>query len=88
MGKTLGQRPSDILDVEDRWAAYQLDSAVIRIGIAIENALQETLEIDDRKRVPKYTLEHLLSPEGRLENIEEEWPAQERVEGMFYDEIK
>jgi len=59
------QRPSDIVGVDDRWAAYQFDSAVCLVGTTIENALQETSEIGG-KMMPRYTLTQLLDADFRL----------------------
>lgn len=69
ISKATAQRPSDIIGVQDRWAAYQFDSAVTLVGGAIENAVQEMQEIGEgqhRRLVPKYSLEQLLDPDFRL----------------------
>lgn len=65
MTQTVRQRPSDIVGISDRWAAYQFDSAVCLVGTTIENALQETTKAGD-KLVPRYTLAQLLNTEFRL----------------------
>lgn len=57
---TTHQRPSDIVGIEDRWTAYQFDSAVCMVGTTIENALQETRKAGD-KLVPVYTLAQILN---------------------------
>lgn len=59
------QRPSDIVGIRDRWAAYQLDSSVVLVGSTIENALQETVKTGD-KLSPRYTLTQLLDDDFRL----------------------
>lgn len=64
-----GQRPSDLVCVEDRWAALQFDNAVTLVGTVIENAAQEMEQrgSDDKPRwEPKYTMEQLLDPAFRL----------------------
>lgn len=62
---TTHQRPSDIVGISDRWAAYQFDSAVALIGTTIENALQETVKAGERT-TPRYTLAQLLGADFRL----------------------
>lgn len=65
----MGQRASNFLDIDDRWAALQLDGAVTLIGRAIENALQEQYNTggdDDPKWENKYTLMQILDPEFRF----------------------
>jgi len=59
------QRPSNIVGISDRWAAYQFDSAVCLVGTTIENALQETNEAGG-KMTPRYTLTQLLDADFRL----------------------
>lgn len=69
LAKTTNSRPSDLVCIEDRWAAYQFDSAVTFVGLTIESALHETREVGvgQSKRVePKYTIAQLLEPEFRL----------------------
>lgn len=64
-----------------------MDYAVAAVGRAIEAALQETEEGEDKQRVPKYTLEQILSPEFRF--LEDEYlPPQRGVEGIHYDEVE
>ena len=47
---TYKQRPSDIIGIDDDWAAYQLDQAVRYVGTYIHNKLMET----DKKGKPIY----------------------------------
>lgn len=64
MGKTYGTRPSDVLGVEDPWAAYQLDMACMTFGSWVEAKLDQ----HDKKGRPKYRLEDLLrqpAPDGK-----------------------
>lgn len=39
MASEYGRRPSEILGVEDEWAAYQLDVAVMKFGRHVEGEL-------------------------------------------------
>lgn len=55
-----GQRPSDILGIEDRWIAYDLDMAVVEYGLYVENRLQEVEKKGDKYK-PKWTLQQILS---------------------------
>lgn len=76
--KTYSKLPSEIGDPRQRWddlTRYMFDSAVTYFGVAIENALAETVEttIRDGKNSrtsskPKYTLSQLLDPAFRLPN--------------------
>lgn len=75
LAKTTGQRPSDILPVDDivvdsaDWFAYQFDRAVLLVGTVIENAAQELVESGmgkDKKMVPKYHMDQLLDPDFHL----------------------
>lgn len=90
--KTLGQRPSDELDVTNNWAAYQFNSAVVWLGIAIENALQERDNIgtDDKPEWrERYTLEQILEPGFRLPlDAAEELELPPAVLGIVTDEVK
>lgn len=64
-----GQLPSQRLGMTNDWAAYQLDNAVTFLGITIENALQERVEVGDGKSKEyrdKYALWQLLDDEFRL----------------------
>ena len=56
MGKAYGTRPSEILGIEDPWAGYQLDVAVLGFGAWVEGELGKR----DRHGRPKRTLEQLL----------------------------
>jgi hypothetical protein len=67
--KALSNRPSQLLEVEDSLAAYLLDGAVITLGVVMENALQDMVEVgsdSDKKRIPRYTLSQILDPEFYL----------------------
>ena len=61
MAQAYGRRPSEVLGVEDAWAAYQLDAAVLTLGRWVENKLAE----HHKDGSPKWTLEHLLATEKK-----------------------
>lgn len=87
--KTLGQRPSDELDVTNNWAAYQLNSAVVWLGITIENATAERINIGTDEKPEwrdKYTLVQLLEPDFRLPLDDVALPVG--VQGIMVDEVK
>jgi hypothetical protein len=68
-----GRRPSEILGIDDEWAAYQLDDAVTYLGRWVESKLSER----DGRGKPRYTLEFLLKEQegkrspskGRFQSI-------------------
>lgn len=63
--KETSSRPSDLLCVEDRLAAYQLDAAVVTFGTIIENLLQETVKVGmkgNERYESKYTISQVLKP--------------------------
>ncbi len=58
-----------MLDVVDRWAAYQVDAAVNLFGSVIDNAAQEMVNAgsgDAPKWKAKYTMRQLLDVKFRL----------------------
>ena len=58
-------RPSRLLGIRNKLAAYCLDGAVVTLGTVIENALLERVESGEGATftsAPKYTLEQLLDP--------------------------
>ena len=63
------QRPSDLVDIVDRWAALQFDNAVTLVGGAIEDAAQEQQQVGTKKEPKwqaKYHMEQLLDEDFRL----------------------
>lgn len=67
--KATASRPSELLCVADRLAAYLFDSAVTTFGTIIENAAQETEKRgpEDKPRYEaKYTMKQLLDQSFRL----------------------
>ena len=62
-------RPSDLVVIEDEWAALQFDNAVRFAGTVIENASQETVNAGSKekpKTVPRYHMDELLDPDFKL----------------------
>ena len=57
LSTSYGRRPSEILGVDDEWAAYQLDDAVTYLGRWVEAKLSERHRKSGK---PRYTLEYLL----------------------------
>lgn len=89
MAKLYGKTPSQLLNIRNSWAAYQLDCAVTFVGINIDNALQETTEIGtgkDMRHVPTYSLDQLLTPTFKLPRpktaLEREIAAVEKLKAM------
>lgn len=81
-----------MLDVTDKWAAYQFDEVVNLFGMVIENALNETIEVGTeghRSRKPKYTTKQLLDPAFRLPLEQEDTgPAMlQGIDGLMFDEV-
>lgn len=74
MAATYGRRPSELLGVEDPYAAYQVDAAVLGFGSWVEARLEER----DKKGRPKWTLAALLEPARR----EGDAQAPRRTEGF------
>lgn len=79
--KTTSQRPSTLLLIDDGWAAYQIDSAVVRFGVTIENLSHEREERgmgQQTRWVEKYTLPQLLDPDFRVPAPEPYVPVAEQ----------
>lgn len=77
VARSFSQRPSDLVGIEEQWLALQFDGAVALVGVTIEGALQETMNVGTKDKPewkPKYTLGQLLSDDFRL-------PAPERPKG-------
>lgn len=80
-------RPSELVGVSDRWAAYQFDSAVIYLGQTLENAAQELVKIGDEMK-PRYTLTQLLDPTFRLPRSNAgDLDSLTSAYGASYDEV-
>mgnify|MGYP000211068952 CR=1 FL=1 len=56
---TFGQLPNVILGVADPWAAWQLNNAVARFGIMVQNKLDDHDRFDAEYK-PAYTLGEVL----------------------------
>jgi hypothetical protein len=61
LSATYHRLPSEIVGVDDAWAAYQLDVAVMEFGTWVESKLNER----DAKGKPKTTLAKLLDDGSR-----------------------
>lgn len=90
--KATFSRPSDLLCIEDRWAALQLDNAVTYFGTIIENAAQEQVNVGGEsspKYASKYRMRDLLTAGFKLDSRDagddDEIGA---VDGMVYDEVR
>lgn len=85
--KILGGRPSQHLAVpplQNDWAAYQFDNAVLFVGITVENALGERENRGSEDRPdwqPKYKLNQLLEPDFRLPRPDTQDAAQGKAVG-------
>ena len=85
-----GQRPSRLLNVFDEWAAYQLDSAVVFFGTAIESLSQEMENVGNEEKPryePKYKLSDLLDNDFRVVPTAQkvDFKALEKVAGIIID---
>ena len=67
IAQAYGRRPSEVLGIEEAWAAYQLDAAVLTLGRWAENRLAE----HNKDGSPRWTIEHLLGTEK--EPAERQW---------------
>ena len=57
---TYHRRPSEVIGVDDPWAAYQFDMAVAQFGAWVEGKLSER----DKAGKPKHSLAKLLGDEA------------------------
>lgn len=88
--KTTATRPSDLVGLQDRWAALQFDNAVCLVGSTIENALEalERRGPEDAPRYePKYKLSDLLDPNWHFPPEEIMPEGFDIVEGMKFDTV-
>jgi hypothetical protein len=84
-----------LVDISDKWTAYQFDEAVALFGMVIENAALETIETgppNNRTTRRLYTLKKLLDPAFRLilepePTLDDLVSPLKRAEGVFYDEV-
>ena len=80
--KASHSRPSELVEIEDRWAAYQFDNAVIFFGDVVDAASQEQEQVGPENKPQwraKYHLQQLLDPEFRLPAAEP-WQPEEETE--------
>lgn len=83
-------RPSDLVGITDRWAAYQLDSAVVLLGTVIENAAQEQVNVGgdtSPKWERKYTMKQLLTPGFIIGQPDDGDALPTGADGLIYDEV-
>lgn len=92
--KTLGQRPSTLLEIGDAWAALQLDNAVVLFGTWVENAAQEMEKRGPESAPrwePKYSMAQLLTPGFTLPTGQERGAEDVAIfratDDMKYDEV-
>ena len=89
--KNYRQPPSKLLGVTNKLAAYNLDSAVLFFGVAMDNALQERINIgtDERPEYrPRYRLQELLSPTFRFpEEEDDDLESLFGADGVRMDEV-
>lgn len=94
--KTTGTRPSDLVCIEDRWVAYQFDTAVTLIGTVIENAAQEQIKTgsdDSPKWENRYTMKQLLDDDFKLPRPDGDKPQDNEdeffagISGFDFDEV-
>jgi len=57
---TYHRRPSEVIGIDDTWAAYQFDMAVAQFGAWVEGKLAER----DKAGKPKHSLAKLLGDEA------------------------
>ena len=53
LGTAYGRRPSEIVGIDDEWAAYQFDAACLVVGRKVENALAENSAKIKKDRKPR-----------------------------------
>lgn len=87
MTTQMGTTPSQIVKEKDEFIAYQIDRAVITFGIIIDNALNETIEVEDGRSVEKYTLNQLLDESFKLPRPEYDTEPLQDVDGMIFDTV-
>ena len=91
--KATSQRPSNLVGLEDRWAALQFDNAVTLVGMAIDNAAQELVKVgpEDKPRWEwKYRMAQLLDPEFKLPLGADDEASDADLVGMageYFDEV-
>lgn len=90
----MATRPSSILGIRNRWAAYCLDRAVYFAGNIIEGAANEVIEIGDPPKLRnRFHLSDLLEAGFRIPNLAEEqflsdFRMLRGMPGIQFDEVK
>jgi hypothetical protein len=55
MGKTYGVRPSEIIDIDDKYIAYQFDTACLMIGLERESeAIKEATNNSNNTSIDEF----------------------------------
>lgn len=77
LSKATSTRPSEIVDVDDPWAGYQFDQAVLYVGRYIQSRLDEL----DKNGRPVYSLNDLL------DDAQENCPIDDmrRIQGIVVE---
>jgi hypothetical protein len=78
LSKTTGTRPSEIVGIDDEWAAYQFDQAVIFVGRYVHSKTNEL----DRDGKPLYDINDMLGDRQRQDNPVEEL---EHIQGIVVE---
>jgi hypothetical protein len=84
-------RPSQLVGIQNEYAAYCLDGAVTTFGRIVENALLERIEVGSgktAKRVPRWTLKQILSDGFTFPREQADGGDGPAVDGEFYDEVR
>lgn len=90
----LGQRPSQLTYLRRRvgeWECYQFDNAVMTLGMLVENATHERVNLGSDREPnyqPKYRLAELLTPGFKLEpDADADIETLRGGDGVMYDEV-
>jgi hypothetical protein len=85
LSTSYGDRPSEILGIDDEWAAYQLDDAVTYLGRWVEAKLSERHRKSGK---PKYTLEYLLRDRGEGKDSSKRRVFRSAVKGRAVKKVR
>ena len=70
LAEKAAKRPSEIVGIDDEWAAYQFDQAVVFVGVYINNKLNE---IDDKGKhihsIGDLLADRVVDPASDLKNV-------------------
>lgn len=79
-------RPSELVGVTDKWAALQLDSAVVLLGTVLQNAAEQRVKSGD-EWVNRYRMKDLLTPGFVIGGDDEGDAFPASAEGLIVDEV-